>query len=168
MAEFTQEIAVAPSFDHRFDPEKWRRGCGSMHITFTLGGPLGFITTSINTGWMFEPLVERPSGFGGVPRGPWGNEVRERGKVGPDCISRGWERPMAGPIVSHAAAPPGGKEWQTESTGCELIEGGICYGDIGYLVGNTFLARLASGGSDSGFDYLREIHDDWLAAEVPA
>lgn len=168
MPEFTTVIGIKPSFDHRFDPEKWQRGCGSMRLVFTLGGPLGFITASVDTGWMYQPLIGRPTGFGGAPRGPWGGEARALGKVGHDVISRGHERPLAGPIACHAAAPPAGKEWFTSADGCELIPGGTCYGDQGYLVGDTFLARLAEGGDEAGFGFLREIHDDWLAAEQAA
>lgn len=162
-ADFTTRINIKPSFDHRFDSEKWQRGCGSMTIEFALVGPLGAVTSWIDTGWMFEPLTEIPTGYGGVPRGPWSNPVRASGKVGPDVLSRGWERPMAGPISCHAATPPKGKEWFTAVDGCEFFNGAACYGDTGYLVGDTFLARLGEGGDEAGFTYLREIHDDWLA-----
>lgn len=165
---FTREISVKPSFDHRFDPEQWQRGCGSMELHFILRGPLGAVTASVMTGWMYEPLIERPSGYGGWPQGPWGNERRAIGEVGPDCISRDRERPLAGPISCHVATPPAGKEWFSRAEGCTLVQGGICYGDSGYVVGDTFLAHLGSGGSQAGFAFLREIHDDWLApAEAP-
>jgi hypothetical protein len=164
---FTEKIEVKPSFDHRFDPERWSRGAGSMWLEFTLVGPLGAVTTSLNTGWMYEPLTEPPVEFGGAPRGAWSNPKRAVGKVGPDCISRHHEPPLAGPIACHAAAPPKGKEWFTEVDGCTLIEGGVCFGDQGYLVGDIFLSHLGQGGSEAGFAYLREIHNDWLAPEAP-
>jgi hypothetical protein len=168
MGEFTTSINVRPSFDHRFDPEKWQRGCGSMHLEFTLGGPLGFITASVNTGWMANPLTGRPIGYSQGWSGPWTGAQRAMGKVGPDIISRAWERPLAGPIACHAEKPPEGKEWFQSAKGCTFFESGICWGDQGYLVGDEFLLRLATGGSEAGFEFLGEIHDDWLAAEVVA
>lgn len=166
MDGFTTSIKVTPSFDHRFDPEQWRKGCGSMQIEFVLGGPLGFVTASVNTGWMSEPLTARPTGYGGAPSRPWGNEVRAIGKVGFDVISSSHDKPMAGGISCHAAAPPVGKEWFSSASGCTLIEGGTCYGDTGCLVGDEFLLRLSRGGDEAAFGYLREIHDDWLAPET--
>jgi hypothetical protein len=166
---FTNRIEVKPSFDHRFDPENYQRGCGSMRLEFTLIGPLGAITASLDTGWMYEPLTERPAEYGGGWNGPWTNPVRAEGEVGPDCLSRAWKRPLAGPISCHCAQPPEGKEWFSRATGCTIIEGGVCYGDSGYLVGDVFLARLGQGGDEAGFAYLREIHDNWLApAEATA
>ena len=165
---FTTRIEVKPSFDHRFDADKWRRGCGTMSLEFILLGPLGAVTCSVMTGWMADPLVEYPTGFGGAPRGPWGNEKRAVGKVGPDVISREHERPMAGPISCHVAVPPAGKDWFTAADGCTLVPGGTCYGDSGYLVGDEFLIRLAREGDSAAFEYLREIHDDWCAAEASA
>lgn len=166
MSEFTESIRVRPSFDHRFDPQQWQKGCGSVRVEFTLGGPLGFVTSTIDTGWMSEPLTQVPVEYGRGWRGPWTNPVRAVGKVGPDVFSRDHERPLAGSISCHAPKPPAGKEWFTPASGCTLIEGGVCYGDTGYLVGDTFLSRLAEGGDEAGFSYLREIHDDWLADEV--
>lgn len=163
---FNRRITIAPSFDHRFDPEKWRQGCGSMKLEFVLTGPLGAITASILTDWMYEPIVEIPAEYGRGWTGPWTNPVRARGKVGPDATNRRGD-PMAGPISCHAAAPPQGKEWFTAAEGCTLIKGGVCYGDTGYIVGDEFFLRLAQGGDQAGFAFLREIHDDWLAPALP-
>lgn len=165
MSAFASEIHIRPSFDHRFDPEKWQRGAGSMEIQFILRGPLGVVTWGLITGWMRDPLTTRPDGYGTGWRGPWSNAQRAIGKLGPDIISRDWDRPMAGPISCHAEAPPVGKDWFTSSQGCTFFESGVCYGDTGYLVGDEAMARLAEGGDAAAFDYLREIHDDWLAPE---
>ena len=166
MDEFTERIIFQPSFDHRFDPEKWRRGAGSMEIQFILGGPLGFVTANIMTGWMWEPLDALPV-RGPVGSGPWSNEVRKRGTLGFDIFDHDRPRnPSPGATSCHAAQPPKGKEWFSSADGCTLIEGGTCYGDTGYLVTDTFVARLAQDGNEGGFGFLREIHDDWLADEV--
>lgn len=153
--EPTREIRFRKGYDHRDDPSG-KRGAHGVEAHFILCGPLGVIQAVISTGWMFNPLAG--------PFVPGGPQRRRRG-VGVDA--RLWDSyPTGSYVTSHVAQPPEGKDWFRGPDACDLLPEGACYGDTGYLCGDEFLTRLVRDGEDAAWEYLQEIHDDWLAPET--
>lgn len=61
--------------------------------------------------------------------------------------------PMAGGVYSHVPDPDGAD--------CDLVRGGKCSGDVGYLIGDEVLAALDQS-EDAMWDKLKEIYGDWV------
>lgn len=150
-ADLTREVRFEKGYDYRDVPNDGR-GAHGMDIRFILRGPRGAIACKVSTGWMVNPLVGRFSRSG--------NNERRRG-VGLDLGV--WDHyPSGSGIAAHVAEPPAGKDWLGPDD-CDVLPGGRCYGDVGYLVADEFVLRLVRDGEDAAWDFLAEIYADWLS-----
>jgi hypothetical protein len=152
MNGFTRQIRIRDGYDYRDDPKE-QRGAHGMEIQFILRGPLGAITTAIGTGWMARPLR------GSYNRGMGPQNRYDR----PGVDGRLSDHfPTSQGIGSHCLEQR--REYWFGPQDCDVI-GGQCYGDHGYMVGDTFLAKLLGEGQEVAWAFLEELHNDWLVAE---
>lgn len=162
---FTTQIKVTPPYDYRDDVADGR-GCHGMAIVFILTGPAGAISWSLSTGLMANAVFD-PDWRSGCGRPP-----HRIGEPGWDRF--GWDRrprtPTAGPVESHSAVQS--REWWDGPHACDMLPGGQCFGDAGYLIGDRALTALLEGGDTALWVFLREIYDEWLGpvpdGDIPA
>lgn len=136
-----REVHFYPGYDHRGDPEKQQYGCHGMDVFFILRVGEDAISWKLGTGWLPNDHGTRP--LLAIP-------------------SLSHLDPNAGPVVIHSASKR--QDWWSDGGVCEYIEADKCYGDVGYLVGDSVLKALASGGHDAVWARLAEIHDEWTRA----
>lgn len=151
--KFTHEIRADAGYDFRDDVTD-QRGCHGLSFRFILRGPLGAISWELMTGLMERPVSD-PGWTIFSDRAP-----RRSDRPGWDRTGNDSPHPTAGAIASHCHEKRG--DWSGPYP-CDVL-GGECYADVGYMVGDQALDALLKGGSDGVFAYLREIHDEWLAA----
>lgn len=153
MSEFTREIKIYPSYDHRDEPDD-QRGAQGCDLMLILRGPLGAIAARISTGWMADPLVGR------YVRGA--GKQRRLGKPGvdagvADCYPSGTY------VGSHYLKRRG--EYDVRKEECEYLNGAECYGDGSYVAADEVLLKLTTGGSDAAFEHLEHLYQVWIVEE---
>ena len=149
--EFSTEITVEPGYDHR--EESHNKGCHGARLVLILRGPDAVLTCPIMTDWMPRPLRSSYLSVKGSPT-PWPRHDKPGFDAG---RARG---PEGAGVHLHCAEQR--KDWWRGSDRCDYIEG-TCYGDSGYIVSDTVVDALVSGGSAAAFDRMREIYDSWMS-----
>lgn len=150
--EFTTKVRIFPGYDYRDEPND-QRGAHNLSMQFELVGPLGAISWTLNTGWMKNPLKGALA-----PGGP-----QDRAdKPGADFRLREYS-PSAGGVYSHSHAKAA--DWWLGPNECDIL-GGQCYGNSGYLVGDTVLAAMFDDGHEGVWRELRVLYDAWLEPEA--
>ena len=152
--EFTREIHMRPSYDHRDEPAD-QRGAHGVDIVFTLRGPLGAIVGEISTGWMSRPLVGRHTRGAGTQDRSSGPGV-DRGVA--DLY------PTGRVISLHAAEQR--RDYWIQSPDCDVLGTGPCWNDGSYSIADGLLKALVAEGSDGAWRFLQELYYDWLPAEA--
>lgn len=140
--EYTREVRFHAGYDKRAEPGGGARGAT---IAFVLRAPDGgAITAQINTGWMTHP--------------------RGRTYPGP-----GVDMPLADHYPTgggiHIHHPLQVKDWWYGPDDCELVPGGKCYGDGGYLVSDKFLEVLVEQGDEAAWAWLENTYAKWMTPE---
>lgn len=162
---FTREIRCIPGYDHRDDPDpkKRERGAHGMEIMFILVGAPGYaITAKIMTTWQSNPLSKPFPGIYKYDFDKHGPLERER-RAGTDSRAPGWtDDPMGGPVCSHSHTKD--RDYWSGPGPCDIL-GGECYGDMGFLMGDTFKDALIRGGDEGAWKYLEEVYKDWFGPE---
>ncbi len=150
MTEFTREIKVTASYDHRDDPSD-QRGAHGAELVLILRGPLGAIAAKIMTGWMSAPLIGHyRHGFGAQQRAAKpgvDNSV-------PDVY------PNGAYVGSHSYLP---REYSSQNGPCDWLGTAVCYSDGSYTAADKVLELLVSGGSDAAFEHLETLYSSWIA-----
>lgn len=150
---------MSPSYDWR--ERDWSKGAAACAMHLSLFSPMQVvgITFMVMTGWMHRPLSRDLLVFGEPSEAtkPW---PRER-KPGVDAGSfRGY--PRAGAVGVHSALPfPGQNEYGLQE--CDLIPGGKCYQQFGYLVGDRVMDALVGRGSDGAYEEMLAIGEEMMA-----
>lgn len=149
--EFTHEIKILPSYDHRDDPND-HRGAGGAELVLILRGPLGAIVAKVNTGWVTRPLIGHYM--------PGLKRQNRRDKPGVDARLTD-VYPSGAYVGSHSYVP---RDNCTDANGpCDWLGGAVCYGDGSYTMADEILRLLIEQGSDAVFTRLEELYRSWIA-----
>ena len=150
MTEFTREIKVYASYDHRDEPND-QRGAHGAELVLILRGPLGAIAARISTGWVSQPLA------GSYVPGR-GKQLR-RDKPG---VDNGLTDiyPSGSYVGAHSYEP---RQHFEQDGPCDWLGAAVCYGDGSYMASDKVLELLVAGGSDAAFEHLESLYQSWIA-----
>jgi hypothetical protein len=144
MTDFEKRVDVAPAFENGI-------GCAMMH--FALIGPGGAVSLQVFTGWYLPHVAERLRRETQHERytatGKWMRCSLE-GHGGAMCTH------AATQIFEHAPVPDP----------CDLLPGSQCFGDIGFLAGETLFDVLVAEGTDALWEHMEPIYDYLVAAQA--
>lgn len=133
MSSFTREIRFLPAYDKRKDG--YGIHCAEMHLALT--GPKGAIQLRVFTGW-FLPHV-------------WEEQKDHLDVVG---------KPRGAYLSCHS--PTRLHDYDTKSENCDVIEGGVCYGDGTYTEAEPVFQLLVEQGDEAVWKKLEEYYGEWL------
>jgi hypothetical protein len=146
---YIREVRIIPSYDHRTGSpsEKLGGGASGLRIAFFLVNEdrTAAIEWSLHTGFVKNPLAGSLNPYSG-----------RREKPGIDESLRDLY-PSAGGVVWHYSHPVEEYMESTAQSGCTLIASGVCYGDTGYLIGDSVMDALFDGGQEAVFARLEEL-----------
>ena len=154
--EFTHEVRFIKSYDRREEPEARYGACG-MKMMLILRGPKAVITFEVLTAWASRPL-KRPFNWNAAK--PWARDDKPGVDFGHPSPG-----PMGGGVSIHC--PEKLNDWWLGPTECNVVEGGVCFGDTGFMVGDAVLDALVSEGDAGVWRELREIYDAWIKVVTP-
>lgn len=136
----TRETKFLPAFHRCSDNPATNMGIGAVRMLWTLRVGDDAITWEVFTGW-------------GMP----GDAFRA---ANPGCQHVGHKRgmpplkPTGGAVNWHFADPT---DIDAEGVPCDVIEGGRCYGDVGFLIGSDLFDLLCTEGDEAVWARLREL-----------
>ena len=137
--DFTREIRILPSYDHRHEPDD-QCGAHGADIIFILRADLGAVTARISTGWVAHPLA-------GTMTAATSPLAARRPKPGVDAPL--WDIYPSGVYVgAHSLVR---REGSVSEEACDLLPGGKCWGTGGYMIADEVLMTLVTMGSDGAW-----------------
>lgn len=148
---FTSEVRAHPAYDTRDQPDGAANG---LEFIFILRGPAGAISWELMTGIMERPVQD--AGWSVFDNRP----PRRGSRPGLDytrATPSGF--PIAGPVASHV---PDSVEYLIGPAECNILPGGRCWQNIGYLIGDRVLAALVACGDPGVWRELLDIYRAWI------
>lgn len=140
-------IIGRPAYEKRHDDPARNYGIGGLALHFALIGPEGAVSLEVLTGWFLPHVRERlRRETDHAPHFASGNPAR--------CAFE----PTAGPMCSHDHRRRH-NHYAAEPDDCDLLPGGKCWGDHGYLAGDQLLEALIAGGEPGLRDAMRGWYD---------
>lgn len=139
---FERRVTFSKAWEKRHDDPAKDYGVGSVGVWFALVGSEGAVSFHLSSGWYLPHVRER---------------FKREGHRGDPC---------AGPVVWHH--PTQREDYFAGPDECELLPGGKCWGDAGYLLGNDAYDALCEGGEDGLWVFLRRMYDQGFAPSEDA
>ncbi len=148
---FERRVSFHPAFDKRHtDPAK-NCGVGSATIFFALIGTAGAVSFSMSTGWNLPHVVAEQA-----PREAEWLASHGRGLLfAPQSFSLNYHRSTKR------------EDYEGDARPCDLLPGGLCYGDVTFLGAQPVLARLIAEGDAGVWAALEGFYHAHLS-NVPA
>lgn len=135
MTELERKIEITrPAFDRRDPDPKKDYGIGGVTVRFSVVGPEGAITWGILTDWYLP-------------------HVREEFK------NKKWF-PSTTPTGITIHSPKQLFDFDAESGDCDLLPGGKCYSDTGFLAGTEAFDLLCKEGEEAIWKLLESWYED--------
>lgn len=161
MSDFEREVRFSVPHDHRDEDHK--KGCRGMDIYFILRkvDGSGAITASVGTDWQRHPLKFPYNSFAKGPRERWDKPGLDAGRVADGREPYYFGPPNPQVVSLHMLEKDEAHDWWYGPDDCDVLPGGQCYGDHGYLVADDFLIALMEGGHEGAWAWLEECYESW-------
>lgn len=148
MTEFEKKIEfIRPAWNKRDPDPRKDKGIGCVMMRMALIGPKGAISWSIFTGWHLQKTWDE-----------WEANGRH---------SKARDLAMGGGVTIHS--PTQLYDWDDTPATCDLLPEGKCFGDTGFLAGETFFEVLVEKGEDAVWALMEEWYaDHFEKQQVPS
>lgn len=159
MTEFERRVTVKPAFERIHDDPARNFGICCALIRFALIGPGAAVSWEVFSGWYLPHVAQRLRKETAHERYGHGDRSWMR------CSLEG----HGGAMCTHS--PTQIFEHDPKGDKCDLLPGGRCFGDIGFLIGDDLFDVLVAGGDEALWKRMATIYEsvveqaaDWAAS----
>lgn len=163
MSERRIEI-LRPAYEKRHDDPARDYGIGAVRMRFSHVTDHVAVSLTVNTGWYLPHVRERLRRE--HPHRKYGSIIIP--SLGPTRFDEDWMpccfegEGMA--MVIHTDRRT--SDWQADQPPdkCDVLPGGECWGDVGFMAAEELFEVLVAGGEDALFSALADIGSDYKPA----